>query len=472
MSGVDASGQTLAHPAVQVLARYRETFAAAWAMRRELAGPKRLTDEAAFLPAALSLQETPVHPAPRRAMWVLMGLFACALGWSIVGQVDIVAVAPGRVMVSDRSKLIQPLEAGVVRAIPVKDGDRVRAGQLLLELDPTQARADSGSVQEQWQAVSAEVRRLERLLGALAQGELVDADAAPEDAVLLRAEWAEWMGRKARLEAERARRQAEHVTVGGAIERVQATLPIVRQRESDFEALRSEGAVPAHAAQDRTRERIELERDLTTQRARLAEADAALEESRRSLEAEEAVTRRNWSERLAKARVEQAQLAQQSEKTQLRESLTRLLSPVDGVVQQRAVHTPGGVVTPAQPVMVIVPDAGQVVAEVTLPQADVGFIQPGQTAAVKLETFNFTRYGTVPARVQHVSADAVVDDKGQAAFTAMLVFDRDHLVVDGKPVRLSAGMALSAEIQTGRRRVIDFLWSPLVKVGSEGLRER
>lgn len=472
MSAADVSAQRVPHPALQVLARYRQIFGAAWAVRHELAGPKRLADEAAFLPAALSLQETPVHPAPRRAMWAIMGLFACALAWSIVGQVDIVSVAPGRVIVSDRSKLIQPLEAGVVRAIHVKDGDRVKAGQLLLELDPTQARADSGSLQEQLLAASGEVRRLERLLASLGRGELVDADTAPEDAVLLRAEWAEWLGRKARLDAERARRQAEHVTVGGAIERVLATLPIVRQREADFDALRSEGAVPIHAAQDRTRERIELERDLTTQRARLAEADAALEESRRSLEAEEAVTRRNWSERLAKARVEQAQLAQQAEKTQLRESLTRLTSPVDGVVQQRAVHTTGGVVTPAQPVMVIVPDAGQVVAEVTLPQADVGFIQPGQSAAVKLETFNFTRYGTVPARVQHVSADAVVDDKGQAAFSATLAFDRDHLVVDGKPVRLSAGMALTAEIQTARRRVIDFLWSPLVKVTSEGLRER
>ena len=154
------------HPFIELMARYKAIFKAAWDHRHELAGPKRLADEAAFLPAALSLQETPVHPAPRRFAWVIMALFVLALVWSIFGQVDIVAVAPGRIIVSDRTKVIQPLEASVVKAVLVKDGDKVEAGQVLVELDPTMASADKASVQEQLKRIDSLQDDID-LLGAL-----------------------------------------------------------------------------------------------------------------------------------------------------------------------------------------------------------------------------------------------------------------------------------------------------------------
>ena len=135
----------LRHPAVELLARYRAIFCAAWEVRHELTGPKRLADETAFLPAALSLQETPAHPAPRRAAWAVCALFVIALVWATLGQIDIVAVAPGRIVVSERTKTLQPLEAGVVKRVLVKDGDTVKVGQVLVELDGTNASADGAS---------------------------------------------------------------------------------------------------------------------------------------------------------------------------------------------------------------------------------------------------------------------------------------------------------------------------------------
>ena len=137
------------HPVWELLGRYRAVAAHAWAHRTELAGPARLADEQAFLPAALSLQETPVHPAPRRLAWGLMTLFVLALLWACLGQVDIVAVAQGRIIVGERTKLIQALEASIVKRVLVKDGDTVAAGQVLVELDPTLASADTASVHTQ-----------------------------------------------------------------------------------------------------------------------------------------------------------------------------------------------------------------------------------------------------------------------------------------------------------------------------------
>lgn len=458
-------------PVRELLARYRAVLAAAWAARRELAGPSRLAHEAAFLPAALALQETPVHPAPRRAAWAIMALFAIALAWAITGQVDIVAVAQGRIVVSGRTKVVQPLEPGVIRAIHVRDGDKVLAGQLLIELDPTSATADSASVQEQQRSTDQDAVRAAALLQALTSGR-GPAPHALAAQVQLRAEWGDISARLARLDAEAARRAAELATMGEVLAKLQATLPLAQQREADIKALSEQGFVAGHAGQDRTRERIEIERDLATQQARLKEARAALAETGQAKAAYIAEARRALSDRQAKATLDSAQLRQQRAKTAQREQLTRLVAPVAGTVQQLAVYSTGGVVTPAQTLMVIVPAGGEVTAEVVIDNKDIGFVNAGQKAEVKVETFSFTRYGTVPATVTWVTADAVSDDKRGAIFPATLRLDRGDIDVDGKRLRLAPGMAVTAEVKTGRRAVIDFLLSPLRTATSQSLRER
>lgn len=485
------------HPASDLLARYRAIFQAAWQHRHELAGPARLADEQAFLPAALSLQETPVHPAPRRIAYVLMALFLIALAWAILGKIDIVAVAPGRIIVSDRTKVIQPLERSVVQRILVKDGDHVEAGQLLVELDPTTAQADKASLVETRKAAQSEWLRAQILQKMLSKQELsahthqaVDAKKAinqelhqdtPADWTLtykadtqaqLAAEWSDITARLAKLSAEHQRRQAEMATVRAMIGKLEATVPIARQREQDFQALTTQGFMSGHANQDRTRERIELERDLATQQARLQEAQAALTEAEHTRSAYLAETRRSLSERQAQADLKRHQTGQELTKATQREQLATLTAPVSGTVQQLALHTEGGVVTEAQALMVIVPDAASVSAEVTLENKDIGFVAPGQEVAIKLETFPFTRYGTVKASVDKVTQDAVNDEKRGAIFPATLRLDQTSIDIDGKPIKLAPGMNITAEIKTGQRRVIEYLLSPIQRAGSESLRER
>ena len=471
------------HPLQDLLARYRTVFNEAWQARHELAGPKRLSDELAFLPAALSLQETPVHPAPRRLAFALIVLFLIALLWSVVGQIDIVAVASGRIVVSERSKLVQPLERSVVRRVLVKDGDPVEAGQVLVELDPTSASADKTSIDEQLKSAQSELLRTRALSQAIQRpallpdlGGVLPAGWSESDARAARAqlndEWSDITAKLARAAAEIQRREAEIATVRQMVAKLETTLPIARQREADFRQLAEQGFMSAHANQDRTRERIELERDLATQRARLAEAAAALKESANARAAFLAETRRNLSEREAAAELRRQQGIQEQAKAAQRERLTTLKAPVAGTVQQLAVHTEGGVVTEAQPLMVIVPTGAQVTAEVTLENKDIGFVRAGQSAEIKLETFPYTRYGTVGAVVRTVTADAVNDEKRGAIFPVTLVLARSHVDVDGTAVKLSPGMNLTAEIKTGRRRIIEYLLSPIQRAASESLRER
>ena len=492
-----AAPATPRHPAIDLLARYRAIFKAAWQHRHELAGPARLADEQAFLPAALSLQETPVHPAPRRIAFVLMALFLNALAWAILGKIDIVAVAPGRIIVSDRTKVIQPLERSVVQRILVKDGDHVAAGQPLVELDPTTAQADKASLTETRKAAQSDWLRARALQQMLLKQELpahtyqgIEAknainqelyQASPTDwtpadkadaQAQLAAEWSDITARLARLSAEHQRRQAEIATVQAMIGKLEATVPIARQREQDFQALTAQGFMSGHANQDRTRERIELERDLATQQARYQEAQAALREAEQTRGAYLAETRRSLSERQAQADLKRHQTGQELTKATQREQLATLTAPVAGTVQQLALHTEGGVVTEAQALMVIVPDAASVSAEVQLENKDIGFVAPGQDVAIKLETFPFTRYGTVKASVDKVTQDAVNDEKRGAIFPAMLKLNQTHIDVDGRQIKLAPGMNITAEIKTGKRRVIEYLLSPIEKAGRESLRER
>jgi hemolysin D len=462
------------HPALDLLARYKAVLRAAWQARHELAGPKRLADETAFLPASLALQETPVHPAPRRTAIAICALFAIAILWACFGKIDIVAVAQGRIVVSERTKTLQPLEASVVKRVLVRDGDAVHAGQVLVELDPTIALADQASVQEQLRSTSSELARATTLLGALASGKAPAPSTvlSSNDAAQLQSEWQNFAAQLAKLDAEYTRRVAETATVREAIAKLAATLPLVQQREADVKGLAEQGFMNQHAGQDRARERIEMERDIATQRSRLAEAQAAAAESQQNKAAYLAEARRSLRERQSQSSSKREQLVQERSKTDQRSRLTQLIAPVDGTVQQVAVHTAGGVVTPAQVLMVIVPSNAEVTAEVVIDNKDIGFIRQGQAVEVKLETFPFTRYGTVPAHVKHMAADAVADDKRGAIFPATLTLSRSAIEINGQRVALAPGMNLSAEIKTGQRSVASFLLSPIRQATDESLRER
>jgi hemolysin D len=507
MSTTPTPQSTPRHPIGDLLRHYKAVIGAAWAARHELAGPARLADEAAFLPAALSLQATPPHPAPRRAIWAICGLFVIAVLWACFGEVDIVAVAPGRIVVSDGTKTVQPLETSVVKAIKVQDGDKVKAGQVLIELDPTTAQADNSRVTQERASALSEAWRTQALLDVLEakaaaaggtrtptlppQASEGDGGLSPAELAMARsqldAEWQNIQAQQAKLRAEIDTKQAELATVREQVAKLKATLPMVQKREDDFNTLATQGFVSQHAGQDRVRARIEMEQDLATYRARREETKAEIAEAEQALKAWRADMLKTLHERHAKADLQARQLAAEGAKASQRERLTTLTAPVDGTVQQLAIHTTGGVVTPAQVLLVVVPEQAKVTADVTLENKDVGFVNLGQSAEIKLETFPYTRYGTVPAQVTTITADAVMQEPGKglpdkdgkpvpapggAVFPATLTLAQNVIHVDGKAIRLAPGMNLTAEIKTGKRRVIDYLLSPVQSYAKESLRER
>lgn len=465
---------------LELIGRYRLAFNIAWKARKTFLGPNLLADEAAFLPRALRLQHTPLHPSPRRTAGIIMLLFSFVLTWSVVGELDIISTATGKIIVSQRVKIVQPLEAGVVKAIYVKDGDKVKAGQVLVELDNTAQNADVDRLRQSWAASNIAAMQAEALAQSLISNgapHFVNFKSLAELEIQrlindTSAEWNDLITKRARLEAERVHRNAELFTITQQIEKLKTVLPSLQQREQDFRVLNKNGFVSIHAEQDRSRDRIEIERDIGTLEAKKNEAVAANSESDKIIQNWRAEYIRTLRERVAAAELKSAELYSEMIKANQRSKQTSLTAPEAGVIQQLSLHTPGGVVTSAQVLMVIVPDDGAVSAEAMLDNRDIGFVHPGQRAKIKFDTFPYAKYGTISAEIVSISADSIPDEKRGPIFVMNLKLDKSEIVIDGRRMPLTPGMNLTAEINTGRRKVFRYFFDPLIENVDSSLRER
>jgi hemolysin D len=433
--------------------------------------------EREFLPAALELVETPPPALPRAVLWAIVAALAFAIGWSCIGKIDLVAVAPGKVIAADKTKLIQPAEVGVVKRIRVADGQKVKAGDVLIELEAaaTATVADTARQREALMAARLEAARHE----ALARGtrELKAPAGTPKalvdsEARAMASQYQEHRAKLAEFDAEIVRRTAELNAVRELANKLEQTLPIAQRRAEDYKNLVEQKFVSQHGYLEREQARIENERDLAFQRARVAQLAAAVEEARRRRESLVAEFERAEINAKVDADKRAALLAQDLVRAQTRQSQQTLTAPVDGVVQQLAVHTIGGVVTPAQTLMVITPSEYQAEVEALLENRDVGFVKVGQHVEVKVDTFPFTRYGTIPGTVSFVSSDAIQDDKRGLVFQARVRLEKPAIHVDEREVSLTPGMAVTAEIATARRRIIEFFLDPIRRTTGEALIER
>ena len=461
---------------------------------------RRHKDELAFLPAALEIVETPPSPIGRAIGASIIALFAAALAWACIGTVDIVAVAPGKIIPSGRIKVIQPFETGVVRAIEVRDGQRVKSGDVLLELDPTINSAELEHLRSDRLAAQLEAARLRAVLdgGNDPLAHFKPPEGAPADLVgvqrcFLVSQAAEQAAKIAEIDRQIAQKEAERATTQASIDKLKATIPPLEERVGIRKQLFNEKLGSKLLYLSELQDLVSARQDVLVQQSRYGEAAAAiaaLVESRNRAVAE---YQRAVSDELVKAEQKAAGLAQDIIKAEERTRLQKLTAPVDGVVQQLAMHTIGGVVTPAQTLMIIVPSESHLEVEAMISNKDIGFIERGQEAAIKIDTFNFTRYGVLHGKVLNVSLDAITRDKPQdrnsekalgaettsseprgqeLIYLARISLDRTRMQVDSKKVNLVPGMAVTVEIKTGQRTIISYLLSPLMRYRQESLRER
>lgn len=440
--------------------------------------------EQEFLPAAVEILETPPSPMGRAVALAISLFVAIALLWACLGEIDIVAVGQGKIVASGRTKIIQAFETGVVTQIMVEEGQQVMKGDLLIELDSTSTGADTDRLASELQRQLLDVARLRSILG-LPGGETIDdptgasfGDAALALARSLRAsQLGEQQEKLAALARELERQRASAVAAQAEIATIAAQLPLKREQVEARRGLMEKGLTPRQQFLEMQQELIAMEGQANTAAARANESRAGIAAIERQIAQTGEEFDRTRLQELTEAEATVQQLTEELKKATQRQSLQRLTAPVAGTVQQLQVHTIGGVVEPAKPLMVIVPEDAGIEIEAEIENKDIGFVEEGQVAAVKLEAFPFTRYGTQEGEVVTISNDAVErqgadPNMPRLTYLARIRLQNDTIDVDGKEVSLSPGMMASVEIKTGTRRIIEFVLSPLMRMGGEAGRER
>lgn len=466
----------------ELLQRYRSAWRHSWRRRKQMDSPPRLTHEVQFLPAALALQEKPPHPAPRYIQWTILVFFSLALLWACVGEIDVVATAAGKVVPSGKTKVIQPAEVAVVKSIHVYDGQEVKAGELLVELDSQITGADVERLKSDLLAARVDSARAGALLGAIASGREpgevsavlagVDEARVRSAQVWVQGQYLELRSSVAQMQAGIEQRSAEVAAAESSIISLQKTLPIARQLAEDYRRLLDRNFVAKHAWLEKEQALLDQERELAVQKAQLREIQASRREAEERKEGVLAQSRRAMLDLQHGAEQRVASLSQDLVKAEQLDRLTRLVAPVDGTVQQLAIHTPGGVVTEAQPLMVIVPLDQPVEVEAMLENKDIGFVHPGQNVEIKVETFTFTKYGVADGTIVSISNDAIEDENKRLFYSVLVRIDRSSIYVNGKEMTLSPGMGVVAEVKTDRRRIIDYFLSPLQQHIQDSFDER
>lgn len=439
-------------------------------------------DELEFLPAILEIQESPASPVGRTIAIVIVLLFVIAVIWSTFGTIDIVATAQGKVVATGRTKVIQPLETSVIKAIHVIEGQLVEKGQVLIELDPTSSGADVARLSNDYTEAKMDYAVNRAIADKLDAPEATLEISAyvsdvPQDTIALHQAMAEqryiaYNSKILSLKNVIRKSESELRSLKLSLNQTKKSLPLIKMRVVSYKSASSKGIVSYNQYLEIQQQYIEMEKELVVTREKMHESLAAIASAKQ----ERASTMADFSQSIY-AEIKKAKQLLVSTKNELikarqTDKLRVLMAPVAGRVQELAVFTVGGIVTPAQELMKIAPNHQAIEVQALIENKDIGFVNPGQTAEIKLEAFPFTKYGTIEGKVITLSNDAVPVEKMGMLYQARVSMKSSVMRIENKQINITSGMNATVEISTGKRRVIEYFLSPILKGFKESVNER
>ncbi len=442
-----------------------------------------------FAPDIVQLQDKLPPRFSRAVLKVLIALCLVTLVWAMVGRLDIVAVAAGKLVPQTHVKIVQPAEQGIVRSILVKEGETVRDGQVLMRMDAVLSDAEGKVLLVEFNRFRLALRRIEAELGGR-QLSFESGDPAELYAQVQAQYNANRRAYAGALDEQRSilERASQDLSAAREVKKkLEQILPHFREQEKAFEKLNRDGYVARLDATDKQRERIEREQDLKAQEFTIKSSQASVTQAEKKI----AQITSDYRRQLQAERVEITshldKVRQDVAKQQYKHNLLELKAPQAGVVKELATHTVGTVVNPGTILMTLVPQHEPLQAEVWVTNEDIGFVQPGMRVKVKLMPYMFQKYGMMDGIVDRVSVDASDDGPqsggeppvgvqnlaaGRLLYKTLVTLNKQHLDSGGSALRLTPGMQVSAEIQLGTRSVIEYVFSPLKKAFHEAARER
>lgn len=441
-----------------------------------------------FAPRILAIQEKPPSPLPRAMLYSLMALFGLLLAWALVGKLDEVAVAEGKLVPQSYVKIVQPAEGGIVQAILVKEGDRVEQGQVLMRMDANLSEADTRIVSGEVKQRQLQLRRID--------AELADHPLTmkgSDEPTLFRQIEAQYRSNRQAYQDALAQEQAvqrkaqEELRAAQQVQsKLAQVLPGYQEQERAWQKLANEGFAGKLMVTEKARERIQTEQDLKAQGFTVESLRATIAQSETRLAQIASHYRQELQTERVQSQAELRKLEQELAKQEHKNQLLELKAPQAGIVKDVATHTAGTVVSPGTILMSLVPVHEALQAEVMIKNEDVGFVKEGQTVQIKLAAYPFQKYGMLEGTVMHIGADAAdaqsnrqpmngqadAQTNSSSPYKAIVKLTTQTLTAQGERFDLTPGMQVVAEINQGNRTVMEYLLSPVRGTLQEAGRER
>ena len=434
------------------------------------------SEDKEFLPPAVEILETPPSPMGRMLVWAVLGLFVLVLLWSFIGEIDEVVVARGKVIPVGYTKVLQSEDKGIVKRILVQEGQKVKKGELLMELDRTMSESDLNALKKEISYYDINIRRI---LAELSDKPFMAETGTGFDPRDMAQQMSLYQSRQSEKRAKmefydaQIRQKEDSVRVAeSSLEKYRQLLSIAREREQNLQEIVEQGAISKYTYWEYKGKRIELEQNVSMNISQLSGARADASAARQQKAQYLAEWNRQLQEELINCRKQYNTLKESERKAELKNKLIEIKSPVDGAVHKLDIHTVGAVVQEAQGLMQVVPEGTPMEVEAWMENKDIGFVNPGMPVEIKIDTFNFQKFGTLKGKVREISPDTIEDKDRGPLYRVMVSMDEEKLHMDNRDLQVYPGMSVSAEIKTRKKRIIDFFLEPFQTYKNEALRER
>jgi len=430
----------------------------------------KIKDTHEFEPLLVEIQDRPLNPLGRSILWIVIGIIVFGLLWLFLAKIDVVVSARGKVVPSGEIKILQPIETGVISKILVKEGDKVQKGQTLMQIDPSVTEMSLESKQKDIQVLKQEVKRLQALVH---KKEFIknEADFIAQEQYNLYLHQKNTLAQNLiKFDMQKEQAKAQHQSAISDEYRISGLLETEKAHLQRMEKVLD---IIARDKYDEVKKGVHnLKEQLVMAQNKKQEAQKHL----REIEQEEKVFKdkifSDWFEQLVQKQKDLRALESQVNAISFQNRQQQIKSPVDGYVGKLLVHTEGGVVTPAEKLISIIPKDVPLIIKATVLNQDIGFVAKDMESIIKIDTFNFQKYGYLLGKVATISNDAIEDEKLGPVYEIKITPTQKSLLVEGKQKSLEPGMSVTAEIKVGKRRIIEFFIYPLIKYMDEGMSVR
>ena len=439
----------------------------------------RFREDADFMPAVHAATRSGARPTAYLLLFIIALFFIVFLWWANWATLDEVTRGDGKVIPSSQIQVVQNLEGGIIAGISVREGEVVNKGQILVRIDQTQAAAGYRESRAKYLSLLAAVARLKAEVAGTEvafPGQVLDdvPDVAADELALFASRRLGLKTDLAILRRQEDQRRQELVELRGRLVRLKESYQLVTEELKIIEPLVANGVVSKVELLRLRREANDIKGDREATRLAIPRASAARHEATQRIEERKISLRTESLRELNQKSAELAVVAETITSGKDRALRADVRSPVHGTVKQILVSTVGGVIRPGQELVEIVPLEDTLLIEARIRPADIAFLRPGQDATVKITAYDFSIYGGLKAKVEHISADTIEDEqqKGETFYRIRLRTDRSYLGTEQDPLPIIPGMTASVDILTGEKTVLDYLLKPVLKVRERALRER